>query len=192
MSYIETPSNYRYPWYVRLIFRLQRRKYGRELEPAQLWGRTPRAFLAMSAMYGALDRGSSPLVPALRSLVQVRVSQVNGCPFCVDINSASGLKRGVTPEQFAALAQFRDSPLFSETQKVALEYAEVMTDSRMHTDAALIARLRRWFADDAIIELTALIAFQNLSSKFNAALGVPAQGFCAVTGRGPARDHQGH
>ena len=192
MSYIETPSNYRYPWYVRLVFRLQRRKYGRELEPARLWGRTPRAFLAMSAMYGALDRGSSPLVPALRSLVQVRVSQVNGCPFCVDINSAGGLKRGVMPEQFAALAQFRDSLLFSEAQKAALEYAEVMTDSRMHTDAALIARLQRWFADDAIIELTALIAFQNLSSKFNAALGVPAQGFCAVPGRGPARGHQGH
>jgi hypothetical protein len=40
--------------------------------------------------------------------------------------------------------------------------------------------LRRHFDDDAIIELTAVIAFQNLSSKFNAALGVPPQGFCSV------------
>ena len=93
MSYIQTSPGSRFPWYVRLIFWLQRRRYGRELEPARLWGRTPRAFLAMSAMYGALDRKSSPIDPALRSLVQVRVSQLNGCSFCIDINSASGLKR---------------------------------------------------------------------------------------------------
>ncbi len=54
MSHIETPANYRFPWYVRLLFFLQRRRYGRELEPARLWGRTPKAFLAMAAMYGAL------------------------------------------------------------------------------------------------------------------------------------------
>lgn len=41
-------------------------------------------------------------------------------------------------------------------------------------------RLRRYFNDDAIIELTALIAFQNLSSKFNVALGVEPQGFCVL------------
>lgn len=44
-------------------------------------------------------------------------------------------------------------------------------------------RLKRHFHDDAIIELTALIAFQNLSSKFNSALGVPAQGFCQIPRR---------
>lgn len=180
MSYIETPRGYRYPWYVRLLFALQRRRYGQELAPARLWGRTPRVFLAMSAMYGALDRKHSPLAPALRSLVQVRVSQLNGCAFCTDINSASGMQRGATGEQLAELANFRDSMLFTDTEKAALHYAETMTDSNQRSDAALIARLRRYFTDDAIIELTALIAFQNMSSKFNAALGVPSQGFCAL------------
>jgi hypothetical protein len=47
----------------------------------------------------------------------------------------------------------------------------------------MIDALRRHFSDDAIIELTALIAYQNMSSKFNAALGVPSQGFCAMPGR---------
>jgi AhpD family alkylhydroperoxidase len=184
MSHITTPSGYRYPWYVRLIFGLQRRKYGSVLEPARLWGRTPRVFLAMSAMYGALDRKSSPLDPALRSLVQVRVSQVNGCSFCTDINSASGLKRGAPAEQLAALATFRDSPLFSEAERAALEHAEAMTDSSRRVGAAPLERLRKHFDDDAIIELTALIAFQNMSSKFNATLGVPSQGFCGL--RDPA------
>ena len=54
-----------------------------------------------------------------------------------------------------------------------------MTETNQHGDTSLVATLRQHFSDDAIIELTALIAYQNMSSKFNAALGVPAQGFCA-------------
>ncbi len=44
----------------------------------------------------------------------------------------------------------------------------------------MVAALKEHFDDDAIVELTALIAYQNMSSKFNAALGVPAQGFCTL------------
>ena len=40
--------------------------------------------------------------------------------------------------------------------------------------------MKRHFDDDAVVELTGLVAFQNLSSKFNSALGVPAQGFCRL------------
>ena len=180
MSHIETPANFHYPWYVRLLFWLQRRRYGQELEPARLWGRTPRAFLAMAAMYAALDRRSSPLAAPLRALVQVRVSQINWCSFCVDLNSATCLKHSVSGEKLLALAQFAGSDLFDEAEKTALLYAEAMTDSNQHSDTSLVARLQQHFSDDAIIELTALIAFQNMSSKFNAALGVPAQGFCAI------------
>ncbi len=183
MSYIETPAGFRYPWYVRLLFWLQRRRYGRELEPARLWGRTPKAFLAMTVMYGTLDRRASPLAPALRALVQVRVSQINWCRFCIDLNSATCLKRGVSTEKLEALPHFTDSALFTESEKAALSYAEAMTDSSRHSDPALISRLQQHFSDDAIIELTALIAFQNMSSKFNAALGVPAQGFCTTLNR---------
>ena len=183
MSHIATPPGTRYPWYVKLLFWLQRRHYGRELEPARLWGRTPRAFLAMAAMYGALDRKSSPLAPALRALVQVQVSQLNWCAFCIDINSATGINRGISAAKIAALPRFAESALFDEREKAALDYADAMTDSNRRSDAALISRLREHFSDDAIIELTALIAYQNMSAKFNAALGVPAQGFCATPHR---------
>ena len=183
MSYISTPGNFAYPWYMRLLFWWQRRRYGRELEPVRLWGRIPRAFLAMSAMYRAIDRKTSPIEPALRSLVQVRVSQINWCAFCIDLNSALGAGRGVSDEKLRALPYFADSNLFSEPEKAALTYAEAMTDSAKRSDPALIARLQQHFSDDAIVELTALIAYQNMSNKFNAALGVPAHGFCATTNR---------
>jgi AhpD family alkylhydroperoxidase len=180
VSFIETPATRRYPWYVRFLFALQRRHYGRLLEPARLWGRTPRAFFAMALMYAALDRKSSPIDPRLRSLLQVRISQINGCSFCVDLNAATGMKRGASPGQLAALTQFDTAPEFSAREKAALAFADAVTRSDRRPDAALIARLRAYFDDDAIIELAALIAYQNMSSKFNTALGVPAQGFCRV------------
>lgn len=178
MSYIETPANFHFKWYVRLLLWLQRRHYGRELEPARLWGRTPRVFLTMAAMYGALDRKASPLAPSLRAMILVRVSQINWCAFCIDLNSATCLKRGVSAQKLEALPRFAESALFDEREKAALAYAEAMTFSERRSEPALIAILRKYFSDDAIIELAALIAYQNLSSKFNAALGVPAQGFC--------------
>ena len=180
MSYIETPTDFPYPWYLRLMFRRQRWRYGCELEPVRLWARMPAAFLAKSALYRALDRKSSRIEPGLLSLLQVRVSQINGCEFCVDLNSFLGLGRGIAEDKLRALPLFEDSTLFSERDKAALAYTEATTRSDRRVGEELIVRLRKHFDDQAIVELTALIAYQNMSSKFNAALGVPAQGFCAA------------
>lgn len=178
MSHIETPPDHRFPWYVRLFLANQKRRYGRELEPARLWGRSPKVFAGLSLLYGALDRKSSPIEPALRTLITVLVSKLNWCAFCIDINSATGLKRGLTEEHLVSLLEFEASPLFDERTKAALAYAAAVTKNEM--DAKLMARLKNYFNDDAIIELTALIAFQNLSTKFNSALDVAAQGFCNI------------
>jgi alkylhydroperoxidase family enzyme len=90
------------------------------------------------------------------------------------------LERGIDEDKLWALDDWQRSNLFSEREREALQYAESITRSDLEVDDALMARLRQQFDDDAIIELTALIAFQNMSSKFNAALAVPPQGFCQV------------
>ena len=118
----------------------------------------------------------------LRSLVTVRVSQINWCRFCVDINSATLLKRGASFDKVGALENWREADLFDERERVALEYAEAVTVTGARVTDDLMARVAKYFNDDAIVELTALIAFQNLSSKFNSALDVPAQGFCRLPG----------
>ncbi|WP_212526031.1 carboxymuconolactone decarboxylase family protein [Actibacterium sp. MT2.3-13A] len=179
---IEPKSWTRYPWWLRPFFWNQKRKYGVVLDAARLWARSPRLFAGVALLYGMIDRRSSPLDPALRSLVTVLVSQVNHCPFCVDLNSATLLRRGVSAERISALPDWRTSGLFSEAELAALDYADAMTRHERGVDDAGFSRLRQYFHDDAIIELTGLIAFQNLSSKFNAALAVPAQGFCRLPG----------
>ena len=87
-----------------------------------------------------------------------------------------GSKLGVSDEKILALADYATSPLYSETERVALEYADAMTLSGREVSDALFARVRRAYSDDALVELTAIIAWENASSKFNRALRIPSQG----------------
>jgi alkylhydroperoxidase family enzyme len=75
-----------------------------------------------------------------------------------------------------ALVDYADSPLYSEGERVTLEYADCMTISGREVSDELFARLRRYYDDDALVELTAIIAWENASSKFNRALRIPSQG----------------
>lgn len=174
-----------YPWYLRPFFWNQKRKYGDVLDAALLWARSPKLFLGVAGLYGMIDRRRSPIDPPLRSLVTVRVSQINHCSFCVDLNSATLMKRGASMEKVEALEHWRDSALFDERERIVLDYAEAMTRSDRRVDDNVYGRLKKYFDDDGIVELTALIAFQNLSSKFNSALAVPPQGFCKIPHRIP-------
>ena len=83
---------------------------------------------------------------------------------------------GVSDEKILALADYASSPLYGEAERVALEYADAMTLSDREVGDELFARLRRFYNDDALIELTAIIAWENASSKFNRALRIPSQG----------------
>jgi alkylhydroperoxidase family enzyme len=83
---------------------------------------------------------------------------------------------GVSEEKILALPDYATSPLYSDAERVALEYADAMTLSDREVGDELFARLRRFYDDDAVVELTAVIAWENASSKFNRALRVPSQG----------------
>ncbi len=172
-----------YPWFVRPFFWNQKRKYGQILKPALIWARVPKLFAAIAILYGVLDRKSSPIDPVLRSLITVRVSQINDCRFCIDINSAVLAKRTGSMDKVDALDQWQESELFDNKEKIVLKYVEAITYTDQRVDDALIQRLYDYFNEDEIVELTGLIAFQNLSSKFNSALDLPPQGFCRLPER---------
>ena len=80
----------------------------------------------------------------------------------------------------AAVTNWHDSPLFTEPERVALEYAERMTITGQKVDDALFAKLKQHYSEAEIVELTAAIALENFRSKFNPALGIEAQGFCLL------------
>lgn len=86
-----------------------------------------------------------------------------------------GSELGVAPEKFQALGQYDTSPLFSEEERLALEYADCMTITGRDVSDEMFGRLKERYDDDALVELTAIIAWENASSKFNRALRVPSQ-----------------
>ena len=89
-------------------------------------------------------------------------------------------KRTGSMNKVEALEQWQASELFDNKEKVVLEYVEAITYTDRQVDDDLSQRLHEYFNEDEIVELTGLIAFQNLSSKFNSALDLPAQGFCRL------------
>jgi alkylhydroperoxidase family enzyme len=102
----------------------------------------------------------------------------------MDINSvraAETTEGGL--DKVAEVTAWRDSKLFSETERVALEYAEAVTYTDRQVDDTLFAKVKAHFTEPQIVELTAAIAFENFRSKLNPTLGVEAQGFCMVPKR---------
>ncbi len=83
-------------------------------------------------------------------------------------------------EKLAEVTDWRDSKLFSEAERLALEYAERITYTDRQVDDALVDKLKRHFTDAQMVELTAAIAMENLRSKFDPPLGIEAQGFCMI------------
>ncbi|MBU8876534.1 hypothetical protein KQ910_22365 [Reyranella sp. MMS21-HV4-11] len=87
-------------------------------------------------------------------------------------------------EKLAEVTTWRDSTLFNEGERLALEYAERITYTDRKVDDALVDQLKQHYTEAQIVELTAAIAMENFRSKFNPALGIEAQGFCMVPKRG--------
>ena len=90
-------------------------------------------------------------------------------------------------DKVAEVLAWRESKLFNERERLALEYAERVTYTDREVDDALFAELKKHFTEAQLVELTAAVAFENFRSKFNPTLGVEAQGFCVVPKRSAAQ-----
>jgi alkylhydroperoxidase family enzyme len=93
------------------------------------------------------------------------------------MGSAVSRQNGITPEKIQALADFQHSDLFSEREKLVLDYATRMTRVPVDVPDELFARLREKFNEAAMVELTATIAWENYRARFDHAFGIEAEGF---------------
>lgn len=86
-----------------------------------------------------------------------------------------GSELGISTEKIDALSDYETSPHYNALERTTLEYADAITLSDHDVSDELFARVRQFFNDDALVELTAAIAWENASSKFNRAFRVPSQ-----------------
>ena len=90
------------------------------------------------------------------------------------------MQAGSDEEKIRQVPAWRESALFSDLERAALEYAERMTITGEKVTDELWARLRAYFTEAQMVELTAAVALENFRSKFNVPLQVEAQGFCVL------------
>lgn len=170
------------PLSIKPIAMMQQKHFGSVLNPTRWWGRMPRLFWLVALFVGYLERKNARLDPTLRALLMTRVSQQCACAFCIDANSLRLAQRSGGMEKVLAVAEWRESTLFSAPERAVLDYADAVTATPPQVTSEQQIELHCHFSDAQIVEMTALLAFQNLSARFNAALDIPSQGLCIPPG----------
>lgn len=95
----------------------------------------------------------------------------------MDIGSAVSRRYGISEEQQRDLPGYKTSNFFSPMEKLVIEYAEAMTRTPVAVSDELFAALQRHFSAAQLVEITAVIAWENFRARFNHACGIEAQGF---------------
>ncbi|HEY5115472.1 MAG TPA: hypothetical protein VIJ00_08115 [Nakamurella sp.] len=124
---------------------------------------------------------------------ELRAATLTSCEYCIDLGSQVARRWGLTDAQLLALPAYRSSDLFTAADKVVLDYATAMSRTPVEVTDELFAALREHFDQIQLVELTHVIALENLRGRFNLALGIGAAGFsagavCAVPAHPTARE----
>ncbi len=157
-----------------------KKQFGKVLMPLKVHSaRLPTAFGMWYGKIAALDKKLSlPAETVL--LIRQKVAQVNVCLFCMDASRAAAIKSSLNEAKFDALQDYEVSPLFSEAEKAALQYATGLTTNKMvkqHT----FAQLANHFSERQICEIVYLVASEHVFNLTNIGLNIHSDMLCDIS-----------
>lgn len=160
------------------------------IEPAQAYAKTPGLLVGYGLFEGAVARAHR-VDERLKVLAELKAAALTQCEWCIDIGSPIAYRAGVSEAQLLALAHYPDSDEFSELEKLVLDLAVGISSTPVSVSDELFSALRTHLDDAQLVELTNVIAVENMRGRFNLALGIGAAGFsegmvCAVPETVPA------
>ena len=185
---------------VKLVYRLMRRgtnkmtgrapAHGSGIEPVEVWARQPKMMSGMGKFQGAVRKGKS-VDERLKYRAELKGASMIGCEFCVGLGSQICRNSGFSDEELLALPRYRESELFTEREKLVLDYTVGVMRTPVEVTDELFARMKEHFTDEQLVEITALLTVVNLD-RFNAAFGIGSAGFsegmvCVPPDRPPAK-----
>ncbi|MEU0738901.1 carboxymuconolactone decarboxylase family protein [Streptomyces sp. NPDC006134] len=163
-----------------LLFRVMewysRRMYGKVIDPGRALAHNPRVlwgdlrFEQSVAKWDKLDAD-------LKALAVMASAASIGCSWCMDFGFWENAERGMDPRKLRDVPLWRDSDAYTPLERDVMEYAEAMTATPPVVTDDLAERLCARLGEPAFVELTAMVAVENLRSRINAALGLTSQGF---------------
>lgn len=154
-----------------------RRRFGRDVEPMQAAAHHSGVLTAAGLLETAAEKGWKKLDTHLMLLAVQASAGMIGCSWCTDFGYYEGLQRGQAPEKVRDVPVWRESDVYTDKERVVLEYAEAASVTPVVIDDDLVGRLHDHFSDEEIVELAAWVALENYRSRFNAGLGLHSQGF---------------
>jgi alkylhydroperoxidase family enzyme len=149
--------------------------HGSGIEPVEIWAHQPKMMSGMGKFQGAVRKGNT-VDERLKYLVELKGAQMIGCEFCVDLGSQICRNSGLSDEELLALPHYGQSDLFTEREKLALDYTVAVMRTPVEVTDELFRRVKEHFSDEQLVEITALLTVVNLD-RFNAAFGVGSAGF---------------
>ncbi len=170
---------------VRLVYRLgprmTKKLTGREpqtgngMEPIEIWAYQPKMMFGMGKFNQAVRKGKS-VDERLRNLLELKGAQMIGCEFCVDLGSQICRNSGFSDDELLAIPRYRQSDLFTEREKLALDYTVAVMRTPVEVTDELFAQIKEHFTDEQLVEITAHLMVVNLD-RFNAAFRIGSAGF---------------
>jgi 4-carboxymuconolactone decarboxylase len=149
--------------------------HGTGIEPVEVWAYQPKMLSGMGKFQGAVRKGHG-VDERVKNLMELKGAQMIGCEFCVDLGSQICRNSGFSDEELLALPRYRQSDLFTEREKTALDYAAGVMRTPVEVSDELFHRMKEHFSDEQMVELTALLTVVNLD-RFNAAFAIGSSGF---------------
>lgn len=131
---------------------------------------------ALQAMFGLEQYlHNSSIEPQLLHLIKYRVSQINGCAYCLDMHSKDLRAGGETEQRLYVLDAWREAPFYSERERAALEWAEAVTlVSETHVPDEVFEIASKEFSEKELVDLTLAVVAINGWNRFSIAFRTPA------------------
>jgi len=170
---------------VRLVYRfgprMMKKMTGRDpqtgngIEPMEIWAYQPKMMMGMGWFNQAVRSGKT-VDERIKNLVELKGAQMIGCEWCVDLGSQICRNSGFSDAELLALPRYQSSDLFTDREKTALDYAVAVMRTPVEVTDELFARMRSYFNERQLVEITALLTLVNLD-RLNAAFGIGSAGF---------------
>jgi AhpD family alkylhydroperoxidase len=159
-----------------VVKRFTRKLLGDVPEPAEVMWHNRRVLSSFTA-FGQKTQKWDQLDPNLKSFAHMAVAAQVGCSWCLDYGYFHAHNEGLDEAKASQVPRWRESTVFSPLERDVMEYAEAMSETPPRVTDDLSARLLDRLGAGAMVELTATVAFANLTTRNNIALGIESQGF---------------
>jgi AhpD family alkylhydroperoxidase len=164
-------------WLIKLSYWYAKRRYGEVPEPFAVAAQHRKLFFAGALHEAAVEKAATVLPANVRDLAVYRVAWTVGCSWCVDFGTMLHRLAGLDVEQLKHINDYATSPSYTADERAAIAYADAMTAASPEVTDEQVSDLERRFGRAGVVELTYLIAHENMRSRMYSALGITEQGF---------------